>query len=156
MSRFGISASGGGCVFVLGGLHAGERLSAVAVCLEVVGVNPCAEVDVVKVNKSACGYGSFRDSVVLVKVTDDISTSTFTGTMAHRKQQQSMMAVLKAFFALTAAAGSALGLALTQTFRDPYLLAVYLSLAGITFVGAVGEYTLLRPRRTSVDSDAGS
>lgn len=84
-----MSATGGGCVFVVGGVYAGfERSSAVAVCLEVgswVGVNPCVQVDAMKVNKSTCGCGSFRESVVLEKVMDDISTSTFTATMVHRK-----------------------------------------------------------------------
>ena len=64
--------------------------------------------------------------------------------------------MLQALFALTAAAGSALGSVLTRTFRDPYLLAVYASQAGIMFFGAVGVHALLRPRRTSVESDAGS
>ena len=85
-----------------------------------VRVNPCVGEDVMKVNKSACRYDSFRDSVVLVKVMDDISTSTFTATVALKKQQQSMKAVLQALLALTAAAGSALGLALTPMHRGPY------------------------------------
>jgi POT family proton-dependent oligopeptide transporter len=67
----------------------------------------------------------------------------------------SMKAVLQAFFALTAAAGSALGLALTPTYRDPYLLIMYASLAGAMFVGAVGVVALLRPRRRCADGEAG-
>lgn len=67
----------------------------------------------------------------------------------------SMKAVLQAFFALTAAAGSALGLALTPTYRDPYLLAMYAALAGGMFVGAVGVYALLRTTRRGDDGEAG-
>jgi POT family proton-dependent oligopeptide transporter len=67
-----------------------------------------------------------------------------------------MKAVLQAFFALTAAVGSALGLALTPTYRDPYLLVMYTLLAGAMFVGAVGVYALLRPRRRHADNEAGS
>ncbi|KAJ4312541.1 peptide transporter ptr2 [Neodidymelliopsis sp. IMI 364377] len=75
---------------------------------------------------------------------------------AFTEAPHSMKAVLQAFFALTAAAGSALGLALTPTYRDPYLLAMYASLAGAMFVGAVGVYALLWPRRRRADSEAGS
>jgi POT family proton-dependent oligopeptide transporter len=75
---------------------------------------------------------------------------------AFTEAPHSMKAVLQAFFALTAAAGSALGLALTPTYRDPYLLAMYASLAGAMFVGAVGVYALLRPRRRRAKSEAGS
>lgn len=67
-----------------------------------------------------------------------------------------MKAVLKAFFALIAAAGSALGFTLIPTYRDPYSLVMYALLAGVIFVDAVGVYTFLRLRRTSVDSAAGS
>jgi POT family proton-dependent oligopeptide transporter len=75
---------------------------------------------------------------------------------AFTEAPRSMKAVLQAFFALTAAAGSLIGLALTPTYRDPYLLAMYASLAGAMFVGAVGVYALLRPRRKRGDSEAGS
>jgi POT family proton-dependent oligopeptide transporter len=75
---------------------------------------------------------------------------------AFTEAPQSMKAVLQAFFALTAAVGSALGLALTPTYRDPYLLVMYASLAGAMFVGAVGVYALLRPRRRHADNEAGS
>ncbi|KAI8941467.1 hypothetical protein NX059_002686 [Plenodomus lindquistii] len=75
---------------------------------------------------------------------------------AFTEAPHSMKAVLQAFFALTAAAGSALGLALTPTYKDPYLLAMYASLAGAMFVGAVGVYVLLRPRRRRADSEARS
>jgi POT family proton-dependent oligopeptide transporter len=74
---------------------------------------------------------------------------------AFTKAPLSMKAVLQAFFALTAAAGSALGLALTPTYRDPYLLIMYASLAGAMFVGAVGVVALLRPRRRCADGEAG-
>ncbi|GAB7321934.1 hypothetical protein MBLNU13_g03002t2 [Cladosporium sp. NU13] len=75
---------------------------------------------------------------------------------AFTEAPQSMKAVLQAFFALTAAAGSVLGLALTPTYRDPYLLAMYASLASAMFIGAVGVYALLGPRRRGADSEAGS
>ena len=75
---------------------------------------------------------------------------------AFTEAPQSMKAVLQAFFALTAAAGSALGLALTPTYKDPYLLAMYASLAGAMFVGAVGVYALLRPKKKRFDSEDSS
>lgn len=77
---------------------------------------------------------------------------------AFTEAPHSTKAVLQAFFALTAAAGSVLGLALTSTYRDPYLRAMYASLAGAMFVGAVGVYALLRPgrRRADGESEAGA
>jgi POT family proton-dependent oligopeptide transporter len=75
---------------------------------------------------------------------------------AFTEAPHSMKAVLQAFFALTAAAGSALGLASTPSYKDPRLLAMYASLAGAMLVGAVGVYAFLRPRRKRDDGEAGS
>ena len=48
-----------------------------------------------------------------------------------------MKSVIQAIYALTAAAGSLIGLALSPTYKDPKLLGMYAGLAGVMFAVTV-------------------
>lgn len=63
---------------------------------------------------------------------------------AYLLAPKNMKSVLQAFFALTAAAGSLLGLALTPTYDDPRVLIMYASIAGAMAVAAAGVWLFLR------------
>lgn len=69
----------------------------------------------------------------------------------------SMKSILQAVFALTAALGSGLGMALAPAYYNPALLAVYASLGGVMVLCVVGVLMLLRlDSRAQVDKRARS
>lgn len=96
---------------------------------------------------------AFQIPVYVLEGVSEIFSNPAMYEYAFTEAPHSMKSVLQAFFALTAAAGSVLGLALTPTYKDPYLLAMYASLAGAMLLGAVGVYALLRPRPKSIDDE---
>ena len=61
---------------------------------------------------------------------------------AFTKAPKSMKSIIQAIYALCAAAGSVIGLALNPTYKDPHLLGMYAGLAGAMFVAMVVHFAV--------------
>lgn len=82
--------------------------------------------------------------VYILEGLSEIFASPAAYEYAFTKAPRSMKSVLQAIFALTAAGGSIIGLCLTPTYKDPYLLGMYIGLAATMFLTTIVFITLFQ------------